>query len=225
MSVARATTTLVDEFRSRTTLRAGSLITTIFGDAIAPRGGSVWIGSLIRCLEDFGASERLTRTSMFRLTKDGWFDVEQVGRRSYYRLTAEGSARFEQATHRIYGEPRQHWDGTWTLILLADVAAEQKDGVRKELTWLGFGTLTTNVLGHPAPDNVDEKFRQLIRLSEWALEAKDWEKAQSFSWQATRAAELGRDRRYALTILVEGPYPPGRSGDGGDGGGKGGKPN
>ncbi|MGB5347196.1 MAG: phenylacetic acid degradation operon negative regulatory protein PaaX [Woeseia sp.] len=155
MSVKAATTRLLNEFRSRPTLRAGSLITTVFGDAIAPRGGSVWIGSLIRCLADFGASERLVRTSMFRLTKDGWFDVEQLGRRSYYRLTTLGTARFEQATHRIYGEPRQHWDGQWTLALLAGIEGPDKDAVRKELSWLGFGALTPHTLAHPAPDAAD----------------------------------------------------------------------
>jgi phenylacetic acid degradation operon negative regulatory protein len=155
MSVKAATTRLLNEFRSRPTLRAGSLITTVFGDAIAPRGGSVWIGSLIKCLADFGASERLVRTSMFRLTKDGWFDVEQLGRRSYYRLTTLGTARFEQATHRIYGEPRRHWDGQWTLALLAGIEGPDKDAVRKELGWLGFGALTPHTLAHPAPDAAD----------------------------------------------------------------------
>lgn len=155
MSVKATTTRLINEFRSRPTLRAGSLITTVFGDAIAPRGGSVWIGSLIRCLAEFGASERLVRTSMFRLTRDGWFDVQQVGRRSYYRLTASGAARFEQATHRIYGEPRQHWDGRWTLALLAGIGGDAKDSARKELGWLGFGALTANIMAHPAPDDGD----------------------------------------------------------------------
>ena len=67
MSVQTACQTLVDEFRSRPTLRAGSLITTVFGDAIAPRGGTVWLGSLIRALDGFGINERLVRTSVFRL--------------------------------------------------------------------------------------------------------------------------------------------------------------
>ena len=47
MTIETASQSLVAEFRSRTTLRAGSLITTVFGDAIAPRGGTVWLGSLM----------------------------------------------------------------------------------------------------------------------------------------------------------------------------------
>jgi phenylacetic acid degradation operon negative regulatory protein len=132
-------------------MRAGSLIITVFGDAIAPRGGVVWIGSLIRVLSDFGVSERLVRTSVFRLTRDDWLDVNPVGRRSYYSLTKGGVRRFEQATQRIYGEPRQSWSGDWCLVLLADLDAEQKESVRKELGWLGFGAISTNVLAYPSP--------------------------------------------------------------------------
>jgi phenylacetic acid degradation operon negative regulatory protein len=150
MSIQTASKALLDEFRSRPTIRAGSLIITVFGDAVAPRGGTVWIGSLIRVLDDFGVSERLVRTSVFRLTRDKWLDVNQVGRRSYYSLTADGERRFEQATQRIYGEPRQSWSGDWCLVLLADLDAEQKDMVRRELGWLGFAAISTNVLAHPS---------------------------------------------------------------------------
>ena len=151
MTILNSVRALLDEFRSRPTMRAGSLIITVFGDAIAPRGGAVWIGSLIRVLSDFGVSERLVRTSVFRLTRDDWLDVNPVGRRSYYSLTKGGVRRFEQATQRIYGEPRQNWSGDWCLVLLADLDAEQKESVRKELGWLGFGAISTNVLAHPSP--------------------------------------------------------------------------
>ncbi len=151
MSIQTTSKALLDEFRSRPTMRAGSLIITVFGDAVLPRGGTVWVGSLIRVLSDFGVSERLVRTSVFRLTKDHWLDVNPVGRRSYYRLTSDGVRRFEQATQRIYGEPRQSWSGDWCLVLLADLDAEQKETVRKELGWLGFGAISTNVLAHPSP--------------------------------------------------------------------------
>lgn len=152
MRVEAACQKLVDEFRSRPTLRAGSLITTVFGDAIAPRGGTVWLGSLIRVMANFGISERLVRTSVFRLAKDGWLKSEQIGRRSYYSLTEEGRARFDQATNRIYGAPSPSWNGEWCLLLLSALDTDSKETVRKECGWLGFGALSANVLAHPAPD-------------------------------------------------------------------------
>ena len=155
MGIETASKNLVDEFRSRRTLRAGSLITTVFGDSIAPRGGSVWLGSLIAVMRPFGIGERLVRTSVYRLAQDGWLRSTQIGRRSYYSLTDEGEERFAQATHRIYGEPVTSWDGQWCLLLLAGADAETRDVVRKECGWLGFGALSPSVLAHPAPNMAD----------------------------------------------------------------------
>ena len=152
MSIRTATDELIEEFRSRPTLRAGSLIVTVFGDAIAPRGGSVWIGSLIDVMAGFGISERLVRTSVFRLSGDGWLEARPIGRRSFYGLTADGAERFEHATHRIYGEPRRRWSGDWCIVLLGGVSAPAREALRREMTWLGFGAIGGSVLAHPAPD-------------------------------------------------------------------------
>lgn len=152
MSAESACQDLVREFRSRPTLRSGSLITTVFGDAIAPRGGTVWLGSLIKAMANFGVSDRLVRTSVFRLVRDGWLQSNQIGRRSYYSLTDQGRERFEQATHRIYGIPTADWQGEWCLLLLSALDTETKDIVRKECGWLGFGPLSANVLAHPSPE-------------------------------------------------------------------------
>lgn len=163
MSAESACRNLVSEFRSQPTLRSGSLITTVFGDAIAPRGGTVWLGSLIKVMADFGVSERLVRTSVFRLLKDGWLRSDQIGRRSYYSLTEQGRERFEQATHRIYGTPASHWHGEWCLLMLAALDTETKDIVRKECGWLGFGPISANVLAHPSPElaELDVTIRRL----------------------------------------------------------------
>ncbi len=131
------------------------MITTVFGDSIAPRGGVVWLGSLIEAMGEFGISERLVRTSVFRLAKDGWLQSKQIGRRSFYSLTEEGRERFEQATHRIYGEPVANWDGKWCLLLLSALDSQDRERVRKEAAWLGFGAMSANVLAHPTPDTAD----------------------------------------------------------------------
>jgi phenylacetic acid degradation operon negative regulatory protein len=170
VTIESASRKLIAEFSARRTLRTGSLITTVFGDAIAPRGGSVWLGSLIEVMSDFGISERLVRTSVFRLAQDGWLQSTQIGRRSYYGLSDEGSERFEQATHKIYGEPARVWDEHWCLVLLTDQDAATRDSIRKELGWLGFGALSTSVLAHPSPDmqDLDTTLRRL-RVAEELL--------------------------------------------------------
>ena len=54
---------LVAQFRRQRPLRGGSLIVTLFGDAIMPRGGAVALGSLIALAAPFGLNERLVRTA------------------------------------------------------------------------------------------------------------------------------------------------------------------
>lgn len=146
---------LVDEFQARPTLRAGSLITTMFGDSIAPRGGVVWLGSLIKAMSEFGISERLVRTSVFRLAKDGWLQSKQIGRRSFYSLSDDGRERFAQATHRIYGEPASSWNEEWCMVFIGGIDTATKEKLRKEMAWLGFGAMSANLLAHPAPDLAD----------------------------------------------------------------------
>ena len=145
---------LLDEFRNRRPLRAGSLILTVYIDAIAPHGGTVWLGSLIKLLEPFGLNARLVRTSVYRLSQDNWLTAKHVGRRSYYSLTQSGRRRFDEGYRRIYALPQQEWDGQWCLIFtgVPQITTEQRETIRRELLWQGFGSLAPGVLAHPSRD-------------------------------------------------------------------------
>ncbi|MEO0997005.1 MAG: phenylacetic acid degradation operon negative regulatory protein PaaX [Pseudomonadota bacterium] len=149
---AQVTRRLVAEVAAETPVRTGSLIVTLFGDAIAPHGGSVWLGSLIQALAPFGINQRSVRTAVFRLARDGWIASTQIGRRSFYSLTPEGRSQFDAASRRIYAEPRGEWSGSWCLALLSAVPTSDRDNLRKELNWLGFASFSANLLAHPAPD-------------------------------------------------------------------------
>jgi phenylacetic acid degradation operon negative regulatory protein len=132
--------------------RAKSLIVTLWGDALAPHGGAVWLSGLIRLLAPFGISERLTRTSVFRLARDGWLEAEAHGRHSRYRLTAAGALRFAQAYRRIYAPPDPGWEGRWELVLIAvaELRPPLRNALRDELAWEGFGALGPGVCVRPA---------------------------------------------------------------------------
>ncbi|SOD89516.1 phenylacetic acid degradation operon negative regulatory protein PaaX [Caenispirillum bisanense] len=137
-----------------TTLRAKSLIVTVYGDAILPHGGSVWLGSLINLVEPFGLGERMVRTAVFRLTKDTWLEATQIGRRSYYAATDSARLRFGAAHRRIYAAPHQPWDREWVLVHTncGGLEPDVREALRRDLTWQGFGTLAPHVLAHPAAD-------------------------------------------------------------------------
>jgi phenylacetic acid degradation operon negative regulatory protein len=140
---------LLRRFRTRRPLRAGSLLVTIFGDALAPRGGAVTLGSLIRLAAPFGVTERLVRTSVARLAHDGWLAAHRKGRQSEYRLSASGSERFAAATRRIYAPVPERWDGSWTLLRLG-TGRGRREPLREELRWRGFGALPGGLYAHPS---------------------------------------------------------------------------
>ena len=143
---------LVTRFRRQRPLRGGSLIVTIFGDSLLPRGGAIALGSLIDLAAPFGLNERLVRTAASRLAKDGWIEGRRSGKLSEYRLSKNGRALFIEATKRIYGEPQSQWSGRWTLIVVPPMRAALRTEIRQELMWLGFGEISANVFAHPEFD-------------------------------------------------------------------------
>jgi phenylacetic acid degradation operon negative regulatory protein len=144
---------LVAGFRRQRPLRGGSLIVTIFGDAIVPRGGAVALGSLIELAAPFGLNERLVRTATSRLAQDGWLEGRRAGKLSEYRLSKNGRARFADATKRIYSEPNREWSGRWTLMVVPPMPLPKRRAIREELVWRGFGEISTGVFAHPEFDS------------------------------------------------------------------------
>ena len=142
--------------------RAKSLVMTVFGDSIAARGGSVWLGSLIALLAQFSISERLVRTAVFRLTDEGWLEAVREGRRSQYRLSAQGEKRFLRAHQRVYALPSTQWDGHWTLVhVLTSATSAQKLLLKKELMWEGFAAIAPTLFAYPGEKN--EALQELLQ--------------------------------------------------------------
>ena len=136
------------------TLRANSLLITLYGDCLAARKEPISLATLIELAGMFGLSPRLVRTSVFRLTADGWFDVTKLGRRSFYGLSALGQQRVLHAQRRIYDFTPLPWDGHWTLALVdAQLKASTRQHLKRELLWAGFGQLSNNVFAHPHADH------------------------------------------------------------------------
>ncbi len=141
---------LVDRLRDQIDLRANATIITIFGDALLPRGGNIWLGSLIGLAGSFGISERLVRTGVYRLAREGWLESRSQGRRARYYLTEAGNEKFNEAQQRIYATEPVAWDGTWRLIhLLASMPAPERQDIRAEMVWSGFGQISPNLFAHP----------------------------------------------------------------------------
>lgn len=99
--------------------RAAPFIVTIYGDVVEPRGGLLWMGTLIDICADVGVSETRVRTAVSRLVAAGQLRGERAGRRSFYRLTPVARADYARAAGLLFDPPPppDHWrivcrDGT-----------------------------------------------------------------------------------------------------------------
>ena len=133
--------------------RSRSLIVTLFGDSVAPYSDGIWLTDLIDLMQLFAVNERLVRTSVFRLTEEGWIVARREGRRSYYTLAPVGRRRFQHAYKRVYEAPRD-WDGQWTLVILpkSDNGVPERVKLRQELEWEGYGAVAPGIFLKPATE-------------------------------------------------------------------------
>jgi phenylacetic acid degradation operon negative regulatory protein len=144
MPLAAPVAALLDRFQASRPVRAWSLIITLYGDAIVPRGGSLWLGSLTDTMALFGIDAGHVRTATSRLVADGWLERERVGRNSYYRLSKREAASFAAATRRIYFGAERHFDGRLRLALLGP-EIDDRSALRPLLEREGFAALSPTV--------------------------------------------------------------------------------
>jgi phenylacetic acid degradation operon negative regulatory protein len=193
--------------------RAPSLIVTLWGDALVPHGGAVLLPGLIRLLAPFGLSERLVRTSVFRLVRQGWIAATPVGRRSLYALTPDGKRRFAAAHRRIYGAADDRWDDTWEIVVGDGLDATLRRALANELGWAGFGEFGSAVWARPAhSDGSAARVVAALGLAQRVivvrgrddstLGAKTLAAAVPQAWDLTEVAARYRDvlRRFGTVI-------------------------
>jgi phenylacetic acid degradation operon negative regulatory protein len=179
---------IVDQLK-REPSRTGSIIITVFGDAIVPRGGSVALGTLLEFFAAIDVDSSVVRTAMSRLTADGWFEREKVGRNSFYRLVQRERLTFDIATKHIYGPPASDWTGRFELLLIAN--GGDRDAAREALKNAGFGTPLPGVWVAPSGVPIPEEARSAIRL-EVSAEDESGRRLLSESWPLERTAEAYR---------------------------------
>jgi phenylacetic acid degradation operon negative regulatory protein len=159
---------LIESFERRRPMRAGSLIITIYGDAIVPRGGSLWLGSLLELMTGFGVEPGLVRTAVSRLVADGWFERTRIGKQSYYRLSAWGGTESATASTRIYRGSEPPWSGEMEVAFISALDAGQRAAHRERMLRAGWGQAATNVMVRPhtgaAPDSAPPASSDIIDL-------------------------------------------------------------
>jgi phenylacetic acid degradation operon negative regulatory protein len=176
---------IVDQLK-REPSRTGSIVITVFGDAIVPRGGAVWLGTLLEFFAGIDIDSGVVRTAMSRLASDGWLERTKVGRNSFYRLDKKGRQTFDTATRHIYDPPLSDWTGRFELLLIGN--GEDRDASRDALKNAGFGSPLPGVWVAPSGVPVPEEAAGAIRL-EVSAEDDSGRRLLSESWPLDRTAD------------------------------------
>ena len=139
---------------------------------------------------------------------------DESGATEWYRRALDGTGLAEEREFirirlAMIGVDRRNVEG------LVELARGRDQGFRNR------AAITLAVLGHPEralelyrPDpESPRRFRQLVRVAEWALKAEDYARAREHAWRAYDATELRFDGLYALTLVDEAYRGEGRMDD------------
>jgi phenylacetic acid degradation operon negative regulatory protein len=147
---------------------ARSLLTTMLGEYVLPKGTPVWTSALVDALAMFGVEEKSARQSLARIAAEGWLVSERMGRRVRWALTPPGRRLLTEGAQRIYdfGSSERPWDGTWLVVLVSVPEAKRdlRHRVRTRLTWAGFGSPEPGVWITPHADREAEALGVLKEL-------------------------------------------------------------
>jgi phenylacetic acid degradation operon negative regulatory protein len=176
---------IIDQLK-REPSRTGSIIITLFGDAIVPRGGSVALATLLEFFDALAIDATVVRTAMSRLTADGWFERSKSGRNSFYRLVQKGRLTFDIATRHIYDSPTSDWTGRFELLLICN--GGDRDASREALKNAGFGSPVPGVWVAPSGVPIPGEASRAIRL-EVSAEDESGRRLLAESWPLDRTAD------------------------------------
>ena len=124
---------LLDNITQDQSLNTWSLIMTLFGDAIVPRGGCVASSSLQAITSELNIDNGAVRTALSRLTGDGRLQRERSGRNSFYSLAASQEQEFRSAELQIYAPNKQSSDEIHCSLMAIESGIKSKTSTNAPL--------------------------------------------------------------------------------------------
>jgi phenylacetic acid degradation operon negative regulatory protein len=138
---------------------ARSLLLTILGEYVLPRGEAVWQETLVGALVAVGHTQQAARQALARSVRGGWLESSRVGRRARVALSPRASELLSTGASRIYSFGSEwSWDGRW-LVLVLRVPEERREirhQLRTRLAWAGLGSMGAGVWITPHVDRETE---------------------------------------------------------------------
>lgn len=151
---------------------ARSVLLTILGEYVLPRGAAVWQETLVAALSEVGYGVHAARQALGRSAKEGWLVAERHGRRARLRLSPDTAALLESGAERIYRFGSDgDWDGQWLIVVVRVPESDRhvRHQLRTRLAWAGLGSLGSGVWVTPRVEREGEVL-EIVR-AESAAEA------------------------------------------------------
>ncbi len=140
-----------------------TLILMVLGAHARRLQGWMPIAGLIRLMDELGVDEQSVRSAISRLRRRELVVPERRGGAAGYRLSASGQTLLARGDARIYDRPRAAplRDG-WALVAFSvpDRRRSDRHLLRSQLSWLGFGNLSSAVW--IAPWSVERETREMV---------------------------------------------------------------
>ena len=196
---------LVERLHRRGRLRVWSLVITVFGDAVAPRGGRVALATLQEIMERLRIEPGALRTAMSRLAGDRWVTRVRQGRNSFFSLDVHGRHAFDLATRRIYAGRPPSWDGKWTVAIASPGTPDNPD-----LASLGFVRINGGVYLRPETDDAPDAGPELAGMLVVHGESAEHPEALRALWPSDEIGDAYRafDADFAPLLKEEGTFSP-----------------
>ncbi|HSV79985.1 MAG TPA: PaaX family transcriptional regulator C-terminal domain-containing protein, partial [Ramlibacter sp.] len=147
---------------------ARSILLTLLGEFVLPRGRPAWTATLVHALLGAGIAEKAARQAIARAAATGWIEAHPVGRQTCWSITEHGRGVIDEGAQRVLSMSRRSapWDGRW-LVLVAGVPETSralKLKTSRALHWIGFGNPLPSLWVNPHPEREDEARRVLQQL-------------------------------------------------------------
>ncbi len=130
-----------------------TIVFSLFGGYVLPRGEEVWIGTLIQAMAALDYGSGAVRALVSRMQRKGYLVSRRQGRNSFYRLTARGQRQVQWGGGRAFGASEDKGAQQWTVITYSvpERHRQQRDALRDLLRWWGFGALAPGTWLSPRP--------------------------------------------------------------------------
>lgn len=127
-------------------LKPRALILDLFGDYLRYAGGVAKAGDLVTLLGAFGVEPATVRMTLTRLRREQWFTTRREGREASYVLSMHMLGVLQSGRERIFADYDEPWDHHWTTVVQQNAKPDRstREHLRRQLSWLGFGSLTAS---------------------------------------------------------------------------------